>query len=127
LSEGRLRLTGHLGRAKGEPPPGGGDEQPLDASAFVEAELAAFGCTGDPEHGARARASFEWFLGRNRLGLPLYDFATGGCGDGLGEEAVNENEGAESTLAFHRAQHVLDAAGLPRVLRRGSIRPRATA
>jgi glycosyltransferase involved in cell wall biosynthesis len=127
LSEGRLRLTGHLGRAKGEPPPGGGDEQPLDASAFVEAELAAFGCTGDPEHGARARASFEWFLGRNRLGLPLYDFATGGCGDGLGEEAVNENEGAESTLAFHRAQHVLDAAGLPRVLRRGSIRSRATA
>jgi hypothetical protein len=31
---------------------------------------------------------------------------------------VNENEGAESTLAFHRAQLVLDAAGLPRVLRR---------
>ncbi len=127
LAEGRLRLTGHLGRTKGEPASGGGDEQPLDASAFVEAELAAFGCTGDPEHGARAQASFEWFLGRNRLGLPLYDFATGGCGDGLGEEAVSENEGAESTLAFHRAQLVLDAAGLPRVLRRGSIRPRATA
>jgi hypothetical protein len=127
LAEGLLRLTGHLGRTKGEPASGGGDEQPLDASAFVEAELAAFGCTGDPEHGARAQASFEWFLGRNRLGLPLYDFATGGCGDGLGEEAVSENEGAESTLAFHRAQLVLDAAGLPRVLRRGSIRPRATA
>ena len=30
---------------------------------------------------------------------------------------VNTNEGAESTLAFHRAQLVLDAAGLPRVLR----------
>jgi hypothetical protein len=33
---------------------------------------------------------------------------------------VNANEGAESTLAFHRAQLVLDAAGLPRVLRRGA-------
>ena len=70
---------------------------------------------------ARQRA-FEWFLGRNRLGLPLYDFATGGCSDGLGDEAVNANEGAESTLAFHRAQHVLEAAGLPRVLRRPARR-----
>ena len=50
----------------------------------------------------RSRA-FEWFLGRNRLQRPLYDFATGGCSDGLGSEALNENEGAESTLAFHRA------------------------
>ena len=39
----------------GEPAPGGGDEQPLDASAFVEAELAAFAVTGDPEHGMRAQ------------------------------------------------------------------------
>ncbi len=104
--------------SRDEPAPGAGDEQPLDASAFVEAELAAFAVTGDPDHGARAQRAFEWFLGRNRLGRPLYDFATGGCCDGLSESDVNENEGAESTLAFHRAQLVLDAAGLPRVLRR---------
>ncbi len=125
LAEGVLRLPGHLGRGRGEPAPGGGDEQPLDASAIVEAELCAFAVAGEPEHGSRAQRAFEWFLGRNRLGLPLYDFATGGCSDGLGEEAVNGNEGAESTLAFHRAQQVLDAAGLPRVLRRSSVRPRA--
>ena len=119
LGEGLLRLPGHLGRVRGEPAPGGGDEQPLDASALVEAELAAFTVTHDPAHGARAQRAFEWFLGRNRLGLSLYDFATGGCSDGLGEEALNTNEGAESTLAFHRAQHVLEAAGLPRVLREG--------
>ena len=35
----------------------------------------------------RARRAFEWFLGRNRLERPLYDFATGGCSDGLGDEA----------------------------------------
>ena len=122
LEEGLLRLPGHLGRRRGEPAPGGGDEQPLDASAMVEAELCAFAVTHDPEHGARAQRAFDWFLGRNRLGLPLYDFATGGCSDGLGVEAVNANEGAESTLAFHRAHHVLEAAGLPRVLRRGSAR-----
>ena len=121
LADGVLRLTGHLGRRRGEPAPGGGDEQPLDASAFVEAELAAFAVTHDPEHGTRAQRAFEWFLGRNRLGLPLYDFATGGCSDGLGEDSLNTNEGAESTLAFHRAQHVLEAAGLPRVLRSASV------
>jgi glycosyltransferase involved in cell wall biosynthesis len=120
LADGLLRLPGNEGRHRGEPAPGAGDEQPLDASAFVEAELAAFAVTGDPEHGARAQRAFEWFLGRNRLGRPLYDFATGGCCDGLSELDVNENEGAESTLAFHRAQLVLDAAGLPRVLRRGA-------
>ena len=118
LADGLLRLPGNEGRRRDEPAPG--DEQPLDASAFVEAELAAFAVTGDPEHGARAQRAFEWFLGRNRLGRPLYDFATGGCCDGLSELDVNENEGAESTLAFHRAQLVLDAAGLPRVLRRGT-------
>jgi len=117
LADGTLRLTGHLGRARTEPAPGGGDEQPLDAAAFVSAELAAFSVTGDPEHALRAQLAFEWFLGRNRLHQPLYDFATGGCSDGLGEETTNDNQGAESTLALHRAALLLDAAGLPAVLR----------
>jgi glycosyltransferase involved in cell wall biosynthesis len=117
LREGFLRLPGHHGRDRTEPAPGPGDEQPLDASAFVEAELSAFAVTGDGVHSVRAQRAFDWFLGRNKLGRPLYDFATGGCCDGLGEADVNANEGAESTLAFHRAQLVLDAAGLPRVVR----------
>ena len=120
LADGVLRLPGHHGRHRTEVAPGDGDEQPLDASAFVEAELAAFTVTGEAVHGARAQRSFEWFLGRNSLGRPLYDFATGGCSDGLGDEDVNANEGAESTLAFHRAQLLLDAAELPRVLRVGA-------
>jgi hypothetical protein len=117
LAQGTLRLTGHGGRLRSEPAPGSGDEQPLDASAFVEAELAAFAVTGEPDHGVRAQRAFDWFLGRNRLRRPLYDFATGGCCDGLGEETTNDNEGAESTLAFHRAALLLDTAGLPAVLR----------
>jgi hypothetical protein len=46
------------------------------------------------------------------LRKPLYDFATGGCSDGLGSELLNDNEGAESTLAFHQAALLLDAAGV---------------
>jgi len=117
LADGRLQLPGHQGRSRGEGHPGGGDEQPLDAAALVEAELSAFALTRDPEHGVRATRAFEWFLGRNRLERPLYDFATGGCSDGLGTSALNQNEGAESTLALHRAALLLDAAGV-----RGPVR-----
>jgi hypothetical protein len=121
LDDGVLRLPGHLGRRRDEPASGAGDEQPLDASALVAAELFAFAVTGGPEHGATQHV-FDWFLGRNGLGRPFYDFATGGCGDRLGEQALNANEGVESTLAFHRAALVLDATGLPVVLRRRATR-----
>jgi glycosyltransferase involved in cell wall biosynthesis len=120
LEDGRLQLPGHEGRSRGEGYSGGDDEQPLDAAALVEAELSAFALTRDPEHGIRATRAFEWFLGRNRLERPLYDFATGGCSDGLGTEVLNQNEGAESTLALHRAALVLDAAGV-----RGPVREHA--
>lgn len=112
LDADALRLPGHRGRRRADAAPGAGDEQPLDAAALVEAELAAFAITGDPEHGIRATRAFEWFLGRNRLRQPLYDFATGGCSDGLGRDALNRNEGAESTLALHHAALMLDAAGV---------------
>jgi glycosyltransferase involved in cell wall biosynthesis len=112
LDDESVRLPGHRGRRRGEAAPGAGDEQPLDAAALVEAEISAFSITRSSSHGARATRAFEWFLGRNRLRKPLYDFATGGCSDGLGSETVNDNEGAESTLALHRAALVLDAAGV---------------
>src|SRR6188472_1397238 len=95
LDKDALRLPEHHGRRRGEPAPGAGDEQPLDAAALVEAELSAFAVTHNAEHGVRAIRAFEWFLGRNRLQKPLYDFATGGCSDGLGREELYDNEGAE--------------------------------
>ncbi len=122
LGTGNLRLSGHEGRRRGEAAPGAGDEQPLDAAAIVECELTAFAITHEARHGVRATRAFEWFLGRNHLERPLYDFATGGCSDGLGGDALNDNEGAESTLALHRAALVLDAAGV-----RASIRERELA
>ncbi len=120
-----LHLSGHRGRRRDEPAAGTGDEQPLDAAALVEAELTAFAITGKAEHGVRATRAFEWFLGRNDLQKPLYDFATGGCSDGLGNEALNQNEGAESTLAFHRAALLLDAAGVRAAVREHALQPAA--
>jgi len=79
------------------------DQQPVEAQAMVSACLTAFSVTKDPSWSAEAKLAFEWFLGRNDLGVPLYDSKSGGCGDGLHVDRVSENQGAESTLAFHLA------------------------
>ena len=76
------------------------DQQPVEAQAMVSACLEAFRITGDKQWNREARRAFEWFLGRNDLKLPLYDATTGGCRDGLHPDRPNENQGAESTLAF---------------------------
>jgi glycosyltransferase involved in cell wall biosynthesis len=90
------------------------DQQPLEALAMISACHEAFVATHDPVWTQEASRAFEWFLGRNDLGIPLYDFNTGGCGDGLHVDRVSENQGAESSLAFHlalaemnRAEHLI--------------------
>ncbi|HXW01607.1 MAG TPA: glycosyl transferase family 1, partial [Anaerolineae bacterium] len=76
------------------------DQQPIEAQAMVSACLEAHRMTGNEYWRQEARRAFDWFLGRNDLGLPLYDPMTGGCRDGLHPDRLNQNQGAESTLAF---------------------------
>ena len=79
------------------------DQQPVEAQAMVSACLEAARITGDKRWRREARRAFDWFLGRNDLNLPIYDPMTGGCRDGLHPDRANENQGAESTLAFLQA------------------------
>ncbi len=79
------------------------DQQPVEAQTMISACLEAYRNTGDTRWRKEARRAFEWFLGRNDLNLPLYDPTTGGCRDGLHPDRPNENQGAESTLAFLHA------------------------
>jgi len=79
------------------------DQQPVEAQAMVSGCLEAWRATGDDFWRNEAQRAFEWFLGRNDLGVSLYDSTSGGCGDGLHRDRINENQGAESTLAFHLA------------------------
>lgn len=76
------------------------DQQPIEAQATVSACIEAYHATSDALWLAEARRAFEWFLGRNDLGLALYDATTGGCRDGLHVDRLSQNQGAESTLAF---------------------------
>ena len=80
------------------------DQQPLEAYAMLDACLAA--ARLDPDRGAAprweadARMCYEWFTGRNDLDLAMFDPATGGSCDGLHPGGTNQNQGAESSLAY---------------------------
>ena len=89
------------------------DQQPLESQAMVAACHEASRATQDASWSREAKRAFEWFLGRNDLGLALYDFTTGGCSDGLHHDRVNENQGAESTLAFHLSLAEMNCAEHP--------------
>jgi hypothetical protein len=75
------------------------DQQPLEASAMAEACYRAWSITGKSVWRARAIDAAWWFMGKNDTGMVLYDPETGATCDGLMERSVNENRGAESTLA----------------------------
>jgi len=98
--DGRFRPIGNdgfyqRGQARAE-----FDQQPIEASAMVSACLEAYRVTGEPFWHEQAWRAFEWFLGWNDLGLPLYCPNSGGFYDALHVDRVNQNQGAESTLAF---------------------------
>ncbi len=76
------------------------DQQPIEAHALIDACIEAYHVTREKHWIDHAHMAFNWFLGDNDLRKPLYDFTTGGCRDGLHPDRVNENQGAESTLAW---------------------------
>ena len=76
------------------------DQQPVEAASMVLMLKAAYDATQDKRFLTLQRKAFDWFLGRNDLRIPVYDFRTKGCNDGLVPDGVNMNQGAESTLSF---------------------------
>ncbi len=76
------------------------DQQPLEAVSTVMMCGKAYEATDNPNYLKLQKKAFDWFLGDNDLSLPLYDFRTKGCGDGLEKNSVNLNQGAESMLSF---------------------------
>jgi len=76
------------------------DQQPIEANGMIEACVEAFNITRDKTWIDNAVMCFNWYLGHNDLNMPLYDPKTGGCRDGLMADGINQNEGAESSLAW---------------------------
>ena len=96
--DGRLSVTPAGGWQIGEPR-SGLDQQPIEVAALAEACWRAFVLTENESWLEAVRRAAGWFTGSNDAGLALYDPQTGGGFDGLHADAVNLNQGAESTLA----------------------------
>ena len=67
---------------------------------MIDACLQAEEFTNDGKYADYALKAFHWFTGENDSSQPVYDFATGGCRDGIHPHGVNPNQGAESTLSW---------------------------
>ena len=76
------------------------DQQPIEAGCMVAAASAAWRLTRKRHYRIAARRALEWFHGRNSKGLPLADPKHGSCHDGLCENGLNLNQGAESTVMY---------------------------
>ena len=89
----------------GREPDAGGlfDQQPLEAWATIDACQAALQAGGDAAFRAEADRAYDWYFGRNDLGASLADAGEGECFDGLTWAGANQNQGAESVLAFQLA------------------------
>ena len=76
------------------------DQQPEDVAAMTCALASAYTVTKDARYNKLMHEAFNWFLGDNSLKQVVYDRATGGCYDGVGEGYINLNQGAESTTSY---------------------------
>lgn len=84
------------------------DQQPEEVSALVLALKKAYEFSKDASYFKKMHEAFDWFLGNNLLSQVIYSFDTGGCFDGLGQEKVNLNQGAESTISYLLARLAVD-------------------
>jgi glycosyltransferase involved in cell wall biosynthesis len=96
------------------------DQQPIEANAMMGACVEAYNITRDKIWIDKTVMCFNWFLGHNDLNMPLYDPKTGGCRDGLMADGINQNEGAESTLAWLLSLMTLQKLYADEILRQPS-------
>jgi len=98
--DGYFRPIGNSGFYRRGQEPAQFDQQPIEVHAMVSACLEAYRVSNDNFWYEQAQRAFDWFLGWNDLGGEMYAPNTGGCYDGLRVDRINENQGAESSLAF---------------------------
>jgi hypothetical protein len=97
-SDGQFDFPGNRGWLRRDGTRAIFDQQPIEAGYLAETLITAAKITHESKYSRLAVAAIEWLMGRNRLGLPLFDLATGACNDGLDRRGVNLNQGAESVI-----------------------------
>jgi uncharacterized protein YyaL (SSP411 family) len=85
-----------------------GGEQPIDVAYTILALHKFYAVFNEEEYLQKMEIAFSWFLGNNHLNKIIYNPCTGGCYDGLEEDYINLNQGAESTLSYLMARLVIE-------------------
>lgn len=85
-----------------------GGEQPIDVAYTVLALETFYSVLKKEEYKQKAQLAFHWFLGDNHLHQIVYNPCTGGCYDGVEEENINLNQGAESTVSYLMARLAIE-------------------
>lgn len=85
-----------------------GGEQPIDVAYTILALSKFHNVFGDEKYLEKMEIGFSWFLGNNHLNQIIYNPCTGGCYDGLEDEYVNLNQGAESTVSYLMARLTME-------------------
>ncbi len=80
------------------------DQQSVEAASMTEAAMSAYRVTGKPYYYNMARIIFNWFLGKNTKKIFVYNSTTGACYDGITEEGLNLNQGAEANVCYLSAR-----------------------
>ncbi len=75
-------------------------QQAIDVMGMVLLFFKAYQVTKEKKYLDKMFTSYMWYIGKNDLAIPVYDYETGGCNDGLEDYGLNRNQGAESTLAY---------------------------
>jgi hypothetical protein len=83
-------------------------EQPIDVAYTIMTLSKFFEVFHDEVYLQKMVIAFNWFLGNNRLHQIIYNPSTGGCYDGLEENYVNINQGAESTVSYLMARLTME-------------------
>lgn len=98
--EGHLSLIGNDGWLDKQGNHSKFGQQPIEAMSLINACLNVYISTGEKNWLQESERCLSWFMGQNDLQTPVYDYKTGGCGDGIESYGVSANQGAESTLAW---------------------------
>lgn len=115
MLDGHLSVVPTSGRARWAAPTVGFDQQPIEVAALAEACRTAYVETGHDRWRATIEVCVAWFEGDNDSRTPVRDDETGAGYDGLERHGVNQNRGAESTLAWLATQQLslVDRASVP--------------
>jgi glycosyltransferase involved in cell wall biosynthesis len=100
LKSGHLRPVGSNGWFHKDEVSADYAQQSIDVMGMVLLYFKAYEVCKEKKFLDKMFISYMWYLGKNDLDIPVYDYETGGCNDGLEQYGLNKNQGAESTISY---------------------------